>query len=424
MLSSQGSRASESFVADPKTVAEAHTSTGRHLRVSLRCAAPPATSRLYYDFPEEGGNDNVYLNVVGSHGDLLLLEIGRRNGIFNRAEHFVYSPAGIARPPSLSPLPVRDIQTKSESAPTDSTVLLRRGEKNDVLVVQVHIWCDFHAPRHQRRLMAEFCVLRPGMRQWEVMEPVPILHDLGAKGDELILESPRFAVSVGDRFLCWVHYNTGFVLCDFADEASPKARYVPFPAEMSCRDNDGCNGEDDDDGSCSDEEDGSGSDDDGIDHDEHTSPCYIGAAAGDTNAIRLVSIDRHGVAGFTINKWTLNLGTDDEPLAWVKDGEINCEELWKLPGYEGLPRPTHENLTNTLLWLDLDNPDVVGLLVCNKYMSSDEKVWMVQLNMKTKTLLSAVQLFTNDPFRALFHLPVQLQCTDPESTGRPVKVAS
>ena len=56
----------------------------------------------------------------------------------------------------------------------------------------------------------------------------------------------------------------------------------------------------------------------------------------------------------------------------------------------------------------MDNPDVVGLLVCNDYTSRDEKVWMIQLNMKTETLLSAVLSFTNDPWRAFYHLPVKV----------------
>lgn len=120
-----------------------------------------------------------------AHGELLLLEMGRRRGLSAPEDHFVYMPAGAARPLSLSLLPVRDFLTKSESSfvpyivqppTTESTGLLRRGE-DDVLVVQVHMWFDQDARRDRRRLMAEFCVLRPGMLQWELMELVPILHD-------------------------------------------------------------------------------------------------------------------------------------------------------------------------------------------------------------------------------------------------------
>jgi len=87
MLSRHGIRTNESFVADSKTVAKARTSTVRHLRVSLRCAAPPASSKLCYDFPQEAGNDNEYLNVAAAHGELLLLEMGRRRGLSAPEDH-------------------------------------------------------------------------------------------------------------------------------------------------------------------------------------------------------------------------------------------------------------------------------------------------------------------------------------------------
>jgi hypothetical protein len=33
--------------------------------------------------------------------------------------------------------------------------------------------------------------------------------------------------------LCWVDYKNGFFLCDMADEARPKVRYLPVPPELS-----------------------------------------------------------------------------------------------------------------------------------------------------------------------------------------------
>ncbi|RLM58843.1 hypothetical protein C2845_PM18G01910 [Panicum miliaceum] len=57
-----GIRSDEWFVADARTVAYSRTSTGQHLRVSLGRAPPPASSFVYYDFPDtspgvEDGDD-------------------------------------------------------------------------------------------------------------------------------------------------------------------------------------------------------------------------------------------------------------------------------------------------------------------------------------------------------------------------------
>jgi hypothetical protein len=90
----------------------------------------------------------------------------------------------------------------------------------------------------------------------------------------------------------------------------------------------------------------------------------------------------------------------------VEDGEIDGEEIWALPGYEGLPQAIPQ-------WpvVCLDKPNVVCFLVSNYHFTrDDEKVWMVQLNIKTKTLLSVVQLTSNnDYWREYYHLPAEIQ---------------
>jgi hypothetical protein len=91
----------------------------------------------------------------------------------------------------------------------------------------------------------------------------------------------------------------------------------------------------------------------------------------------------------------------------VEDGEIACEELWALPGYEGLPRA---NLQCPVVCLD--DPDAVCFLVSNAHFVSsykERKTWMVQLNIKNKTLLSVAE-FTADPWQAYSHSPAKLMC--------------
>jgi hypothetical protein len=39
---------------------------------------------------------------------------------------------------------------------------------------------------------------------------------------------------------------------------------------------------------------------------------------------------------FTVTIWTVSLSMD-EPFEWVKDGLLDCDELWTLQAYKGLP---------------------------------------------------------------------------------------
>ena len=57
---------------------------------------------------------------------------------------------------------------------------------------------------------------------------------------------------------------------------------------------------------------------------------------------------------------------DDEPMTWVKDGVMDCEELWAMPGYGGIPRvhPQHPIVS-------LDNADVVCLKVARDRDNAD-----------------------------------------------------
>jgi hypothetical protein len=407
-------RMDDSFVADAKTVADSGTRfTGRqHLRVSLGCAPPPASSFLYYDFPdsvpdedEDDNYDGISVDVVAAHTDSVLLRLGNHrcpSATFEDSDYFVYR-AGAAGPPSLSLLPDRDFLTKTESVYAHSprlysrrTGLLRRHGK-DLLVVQLDLWYN----RDARQNMVEFCVLRPFMdvRQWELIEPVPILQDDDKVAPRL---SGDVVITVGDRYLCWVDYEKGFFLCDMADEASPKVRYVPVPAEVSrC---------------CSS---GDLIPDYELNDDVFHIKYSMKMGSAGASKVRFVSISPHCCCGgpgrstcahsrfaFTVTTWTMDLSMDVEsPLTWVKDGEIDCEEVWTLPGYEGLPRANLECPV-----VSLDDPNVVCFLVSNRYFATyeDQQVWMIQLNIKTKTLLSVV-LFSNDPRRAYHHLPAQLQ---------------
>jgi len=69
---------------------------------------------------------------------------------------------------------------------------------------------------------AELCVLRPG-HDW-VLKRLPIVHHEG-EGQLQHWTEIDATVPVGSRFMCWVDYLSGFILCDMSEE-NPKLRYV------------------------------------------------------------------------------------------------------------------------------------------------------------------------------------------------------
>ncbi|KAL6870869.1 hypothetical protein ACP4OV_014717 [Aristida adscensionis] len=112
-------------------------------------------------------------------------------------------------------------------------------------------------------------------------------------------------------------------------------------------------------------------------------------------------------SAFTVTTWTLRLGGamdgGGEPVAWVKDGVLDCEELWAQPGYEGLPR--------VLPWCPVvssDNPDVVWFEVMDLEYSlvGGRKEWMIEVDTRRKALLSVVGLHGS----AYTYLPSKLGC--------------
>ncbi|OEL22323.1 hypothetical protein BAE44_0016658 [Dichanthelium oligosanthes] len=299
------------------------------------------------------------------------------------------------------------------------TVLLRRGE-GELLVVQFEVysnketepWNDDEAEQSnddepeasneddteesndddteesnddKPMVNAELCVLRHGRGVWELMEAVPVVLDEMAssgKGAAKLMQEweTDAAIPIGDRFLCFVDYLRGMLLCDTADmESRPLTlRYVPLPVAPAGH----------------------------FWSDEW--PCMRRSrnlSAAGAGAVRFVSVDprcccggpgsttcKRGWFAFTVTTWTLSLPMDDgEPSAttWVKDGVLDCEELWAFPAYDGLPRVHLEHPI-----VSSDDPDVVCFTVCEDHYvnSSEEKVWMLEVNTRSKELLSAIPL--------------------------------
>ncbi|CAL4982219.1 unnamed protein product [Urochloa decumbens] len=392
-----------SLVTNAKTMAEARTSMGQHLRISFELAAPPASSFLYYNYDCDGDGYPDPVNVVAADGDSVLLMVSRGHrdaSSMATYDHFVYRAGGAAgRPPSLTLLPARNIPKNYEVDGTSQGLLLdpysrallehdtgvlRRGE-DDLVVAQLEVMSGDNGGQD----VADICVLRLGMSQWEHKRSVPII--VHGEDDELIDKRPDMATAVGDRFLCWFCYSRGLIVWDMVgEERSPKLQYVPLPVLPY---------------------------DPSYYTDDLPPLSYsqnVGAAG--RNAVRFINIEPRCCCGgfgrtscarsrfaFTVTTWTLTL-TIDGPMKWVKDAVLDCEELWALPGYEGLPRVHLECPI-----VSLDNPDIVCFKV-NGYYENDKgswKIWMIQVDTRNKALLSAVE-YTDDAWKTTFRIPAKL----------------
>ncbi|TVT96818.1 hypothetical protein EJB05_57957, partial [Eragrostis curvula] len=257
-------RASSVADAEDKTLAASCTSTGRHFRVSFGLAPPPAVSLFYYDVVVSGADEYAENpRVIAAHGDCLLFELfppRKRDYRYGETrtvaiDYFLYeSSAG--RPPSLSLLPAcyytkqyqrRHAERLPEARTLDGeTGVLRRNEA-EFVVAQLDLPSDddVDAPRD----VAELCVLHPHRDcKWKIKK-VPIVYDTGSKddkGEELLRWwGTDAAFAVGERFLCWVDYMRGFLLCDVAaDDASLRLRFRAvnfrdFKRLKSCNDKSG-----------------------------------------------------------------------------------------------------------------------------------------------------------------------------------------
>ncbi|RCV37314.1 hypothetical protein SETIT_8G052900v2, partial [Setaria italica] len=339
--------------------------------VSFILAPPPATSSYHCDWiiggaPGHGYNSNDDLRhrivpdrdrsndllVIEAHDDSVLIKMSvpERRGCFLR-DYFLYETGGAARPPSLSLLPGCYIskQFEREKGPTPNdrprsldnwnTGVLRRGG-GELQVAQLEVM--YGDPPHDT---AGLCVVRPGA-EWD-LKRLPIVHQEAGE----LPQWPELdaAVPVGVRFMCWVDYVNGFFLCDMAEPGGDLPRQGTHGRNSGRR--------------------------------PYLPYCRNLAAAG-CDAVRFVSVAPRCCCGghsetscersrfaFNVTTWTLTLRTEG-PMTW-------------LPNYSSLPR-----VTPRYPIVSSDNPDTVCFVVSETY--ADKNVWLLEIDARSKTLLSAV----------------------------------
>ncbi|CAN6243910.1 unnamed protein product [Urochloa humidicola] len=373
---------SDSAVADAQTRAASCTSSGQSFTLSIDLAPPPATSNYYCDWiggalgscssdegrrhrPFPNRDESKNLHVIAAHEDSLLIkmmppDLHLEYRYANTWDYFLYETGGAARPPSLSLLP-----GSPRTLDTADTGVLRRGEGEFLVARLKVIYPESEGPYDT----AEICVLRPGGSDWDLKQ-LPIVHHEGGK----LVTWPELdaAVPVGTRFMCWVDYVSGLFVCDMAKgSSSHEVKYVPIPVPPPKQ--------------------------------HHREQPYLpycrNLAAAGIDGVRFVSVAPRCCCGgpgktecersryaFNVTTWTLTLRMEGT-MTWVKDGVLDCDELWQLPNYGCLPRvvPRYPIVGS-------ENADIVCLYLV---ADADETQWMLQINTRSKELLSVVRGDTN-----------------------------
>ncbi|CAL4982137.1 unnamed protein product [Urochloa decumbens] len=392
--------------AETMTSAASHTSTGHLFRVSFRLAAPPACSTFHNDWTGSDDEPHRDPEIVAAHGDCLLLDVTcpNPNKMYDNVviDYFLYDAAADALsllPACFFPMTFQRGDGAGRVARArhlwkKDTGILRRGS-GEVTVAQLEVPDTDDRPKFPRN-KAELCVLDTGRLQWELRRDVPIVHGEATAGkayDLMLWWETDVAVPVGDRFLCFVDYFRGFLVYDVAaDLATVELRYVPLPVEVS-----------------------------DLSPNFDGRPCtasFRNLAGAGIDAVRFVTVESRcccGAAGdsscergwflFTVTAWSLNLAA----TVWVKESMLDCEELWAMPGYGDLPRrPLSHPIVSS------DDPDIVCFILLNGYSRySDEdrekrKVWMLEINMRSKTLRSVV-LYNNEEQQEEYQIAAKLQ---------------
>nr|CAB3489279.1 unnamed protein product [Digitaria exilis] len=400
-------RGSEPSIPDAKTTAASCTSTGQLFTVSFALAAPPAISTFCCEWIGDApvGNDrrrrdftghdeSKNLHIVAAHNGSALIEMSPPESRFcsrydNKLRRRPDAAMAVAAP-GLLLLQARHVPTridKPRSLDVGNNTALLRLVDGELLVCQLEVIHENDRPNDT----AELCVLRWPGRDWEMMRLDIAHHEDGGE----LPWSPEMdaVVPVGVRFVCWVDYNLGFFFHDVADEAFSKLVYVPLPdvppPEQQRR----------------------------LSHERPYMPYRCGLGAAGLDAVRFVSVaprcccGGHGKTSckrsrfaFNVTTWTLTL-KKERPMIWVKDGVLDCDELWQLPYYGCLPRVAPE-----YPMVSSDNPDVVCFVLFeNSYVidNADKTVWMLEVDTRRKVLLSVV-LHGSGGYYADCRLPAKL----------------
>ncbi|XP_020178850.2 uncharacterized protein [Aegilops tauschii subsp. strangulata] len=270
---------------------------------------------------------------------------------------FVYTAGGPS--PSVQPLPMYTKERERPFLMDNLTTGILRLAEDRYIVADLNVY----PKRKGNGMRAELCVFNSETGKWEIIRKL----DPGNGGQFPELWSTDNVLACDGRFLCWIDYFSGVLLCDFSTSTpdSSALRFVPFPGENNFSDEVRV---------------------------ERYSPQRFRSVSITQGTMRFVHIDNdyhdslHGAWQWLklperkrkvqrhqpckkITIWTLN-----PMFEWEQHCVINLDYLWAQPGYKALD--IHQRLPEFPI-MTVDDPDV---LCCLLREEDHGKGWMIMVD--------------------------------------------
>jgi hypothetical protein len=248
---------------------------------------------------------------------------------------------------------------------TDMGILCRGGDQDDYVVADLIVsWKARGAPGavgynyfEPSQVIASLCVFSPREGEWTVKEMLaPQPRGQGEGKFPVLWESDRVLPFAG-RYLGWIDYYSGILLCDLSNDKSPMLYYKPFPGKQY-----------------PDEE-----------HLNRGWPEAYRSVSVSQGMMRFVDIDKEGgqTSGLTITIWNFEIAGNN--FTWEMQNVINLSDLWAQQGYqvEHLPCRAPEFPA-----VAKNDPDVLCCILREHEFVQPGKVWIIIIDMKHATFRS------------------------------------
>ncbi|KAL6616236.1 hypothetical protein ACP70R_038506 [Stipagrostis hirtigluma subsp. patula] len=363
--------AAAAAVENDATAVPVHTTRNKSGYFSFTLRSPPRVSYVDlhwpYGVPESWVDWTAVPFLLTADRNLVLLRIHVANELYydSPPDLFVYA-ADPSSPPSLHRLPACDKEAQGyvgidKFLTVDRRIgILCRGLEDYVVADLVVSWkgsgCPGNTNDQAKPLIAVICTFSYRMGEWKIQEMLaPQPRDQSVHGQFPVLWSCDRVLPFAGRFLCWVDYYNGVLLCDLSDENSPVLCYAPFPSKQYS--------------------------------DEEQRPRGIPesfrsiSVCSDGMMMRLVHIGNDWQTQDTggpcqITMWTLDV--KDGNCSWEIQCSIKLDDIWAHHGYqaEGLPCQTPEFPVMT------KNDASVVCCVLKEKQCSVGKIWIIMFDME------------------------------------------
>ncbi|KAM0840040.1 hypothetical protein ACQ4PT_059931 [Festuca glaucescens] len=378
-----------SFRADDETAAEVVATTGELVRVAFTLHPLPGSSGLRIYCPEER-EESFFDSIVAAHGNAVLFRYvvdfrGLSSQQLYAMDYFLYRAGTSGHKLSLLPrcystddevmvaAAASDWRAKSRMWNEFNIGLLTAAQDFVVAELEFDQWVDSDAPLEAD--LFRLCSRSSSSQeeeeaggQWELLRAKS--RDCKSKAsfrDVLSWETHK-VVPFGS-YLCWVDYCRGVLFCDVF-HGSPDLQYKAFPVK--------------------DAPPPSGRD---ANADQRQQTLRTVCVTKE-ETMMFITVDStqdtcscKRASDFTIIVWKLmEIGYGDH--TWVEHFRIEADELWAMP-MNGFDHNQFPRLVPQFPLVSMDDPSNLYFVLRHWPTSThdDVKMWIVTLNMESKTIL-------------------------------------